>query len=171
MIPVVRRFLAPYRGPVAVVLVLLFIGAIGTLYLPELNAEIINEGVAKGDTDAVLRIGAVMLGVSFLLMVAAGIAAWFSALVAMGFGRDVRSAVFRAIEGFGRPELDRFGTASLITRTTNDVQQVQQVVLMALAMMISAPILVIGGLIMALRQDIPLSGILDRKSTRLNSSH
>lgn len=160
MIPVLRRYLRPYHRQIAFVVALVALGAVGTLYLPELNAEIINEGVAKGDTDAVLRIGGVMLVVSLLLMVAAGIAAWYSALVAMGFGRDLRSAIFRTIETFGRPELDRFTTASLITRTTNDVQQVQQLVLTALAMMISAPILTAGGLVMALRQDIPLSGIL-----------
>ena len=100
MIRVIRRFLRPYRSELLLVIVLLFVQAIGNLYLPELNAEIINEGVAKGDTDAVLRIGAVMLGVSFLLMVAAGIAAWFSALVAMGFALIFKaSGVFNFAQG------------------------------------------------------------------------
>ncbi len=134
--------------------------AVGTLYLPELNAEIINDGVVTGDTDVILRTGAVMLAVSLALMAAAIVAVYYSARVAMGFGRDVRSAIFRSVESFSQADINRFGTATLITRNTNDVQQVQQVLLMALTMMITAPILLIGGLIMALRQDVPLSGVL-----------
>ena len=141
-------------------MVLLLIQAIANLYLPALNADIINNGVAKGDTDYILATGGFMLVVTFALMVAAIVGVYFSARIAMGFGRDVRSAIFRKVETFSQVEVNRFGTASLITRNTNDVQQVQHVVLMALNMMISAPILTVGGLIMALRQDVPLSGIL-----------
>ena len=141
-------------------MVLLLIQAIANLYLPALNADIINNGVAKGDTDYILATGGFMLVVTFALMIAAIVGVYFSARIAMGFGRDVRSAIFRKVETFSQVEVNRFGTASLITRNTNDVQQVQHVVLMALNMMISAPILTVGGLIMALRQDVPLSGIL-----------
>ena len=139
---------------------LLVIQALATLYLPELNGEIINEGVAKGDTDVILSIGALMLGVSAVVVVASIIAVYFGSRTGMAFGRDVRGAIFRQVESFSRAELDTFGTPSLITRNTNDVQQVQMVVLMGLNMMIIAPILAVGGVIMALRQDIPLSGIL-----------
>ncbi len=160
MIHILRTWLRPYTWPIALVMVLLLIQAIANLYLPALNADIINNGVAKGDTDYILATGGFMLVVTFALMVAAIVGVYFSARIAMGFGRDVRSAIFRKVETFSQVEVNRFGTASLITRNTNDVQQVQHVVLMALNMMISAPILTVGGLIMALRQDVPLSGIL-----------
>jgi ATP-binding cassette subfamily B protein len=160
VIAILRRYLPRYRRSLALVIVLLFVGAMGTLYLPELNAEIINNGVVTGDTDYILRNGAIMLGVSLVLMVAAIVGVYYSARIAMGFGRDVRGAIFRSIESFSQADINRFGTATLITRNTNDVQQVQQVVLMALTMMITAPILTVGGLIMALRQDVPLSGVL-----------
>ncbi len=160
MIAIFRRYLAPYRWPILLVMALLLVQAIANLYLPELNAEIINSGVAKGDTDYILRTGGFMLVVTFALMIASIISVFFSARIAMGFGRDVRSAIFRAVESFSQVEVNHFGAASLITRNTNDVQQVQQVVLLALNMMISAPILTIGGVIMALRQDVPLTGIL-----------
>jgi len=160
MIPILRRYLRPYSLPIALVLVLLLVQAIANLYLPELNADIINNGVAKGDTDYILQTGGYMLVVTFVLMIASFIAVYFSAKVAMGFGRDVRSSIFRKVETFSQVEVNHFGAASLITRNTNDVQQVQQVVLMALTMMISAPILAIGGVIMAYRQDGPLTAIL-----------
>ena len=160
MIQILRTWLRPYAGTIAFVMVLLLIQAIANLYLPELNADIINNGVAKGDTDYILRTGGFMLIVTFALMIAAIIGVYFSARIAMGFGRDVRSAIFRKVETFSQVEVNHFGAASLITRNTNDVTQVQQVVLLALNMMISAPILTVGGVIMALRQDVPLTGIL-----------
>ncbi|MEO5964298.1 MAG: ABC transporter transmembrane domain-containing protein, partial [Candidatus Limnocylindrales bacterium] len=160
MIAILRRYLPPYRWPIVLVLILLLVQAIANLYLPELNADIINNGVAKGDTDYILRTGGFMLGVTFALMIAAIIAVYFSARVAMGFGRDLRSSIFRKVETFSQVEVNQFGTASLITRNTNDVQQIQQVVLMALNMLITAPIITVGGVIMALRQDVPLTGIL-----------
>jgi ATP-binding cassette subfamily B multidrug efflux pump len=160
VIALFRTYLPRYRVPIAFVLVLLLVQAITNLYLPELNADIINNGVATGDTDYILQTGALMLVVTFLLMVASIIAVYWSARVSMGFGRDVRGGIFRKVETFSQVEVNHFGAASLITRNTNDVQQVQQVVLMGLNMMISAPIMMIGGLIMALRQDIPLTGIL-----------
>ncbi len=160
MTAVLRRYLAPYKVPMAIVMVLLLVQAIANLYLPELNADIINNGVSKGDTDYIGRTGGFMLVVTFALMIAAMVSVFLSAKIAMGFGRDVRSGLFRKVETFSQVEVNHFGAASLITRNTNDVTQVQQVVLLGLNMMISAPMMVIGGLIMALRQDVPLSGIL-----------
>ena len=160
MIRILRDYLAPYRWPIALVLALLLVQAIANLYLPELNADIINNGVAKGDTDYIVRTGGFMLVVTFALGIAAIVGVYWAARISMGFGRDLRTALFRKVETFSSVEVNRFGAASLITRNTNDVQQVQQVVLLALNVMISAPILTVGGVIMALRQDVPLSGLL-----------
>ncbi len=160
MIRLLAAYLRPYRRALTLVVALLFVQAIATLYLPELNADIINNGIAKGDTGYILSTGALMLGISLIVVVASIIAVYWGSKTGMAFGRDVRSAIFRKVESFSRAELDTFGTPSLITRNTNDVQQVQMIVLMGLNMMIIAPILAIGGVIMALRQDIPLSGIL-----------
>jgi ATP-binding cassette, subfamily B, multidrug efflux pump len=160
MIALLRTYLRPYAGRIGLVIVLLLIGAIGNLTLPDLNANIIDNGIARGDTDYILRVGALMLGVTGLLGIAAILAVYWGAQVSMGFGRDVRSAIFGKVESFSQVEVNRFGPASLITRNTNDVQQVQTLVFMALTMMISAPILIVGGIIMALRTDVPLSGLL-----------
>lgn len=152
--------LRPYWREVLLVVGLLFVQALTNLYLPELNADIINNGVVKGDTDYILRTGGTMLAVTVLLGIASIVAVCWAAKVAMSFGRDLRSAIFRKVVAFSQREVNHFGTASLITRNTNDVQQVQTVVLMAMTVMVSAPIMIVGGLIMALRQDVPLSGIL-----------
>ena len=160
MIDLFRQYLPTYRWPLVLVLILLSIQAIANLFLPELNADIINNGVVKGDIGYILRTGGFMLIVTGILGVAAVIGVYWSAKVSMAFGRDVRSGIFRKVETFSQVEVNTFGAASLITRNTNDVQQVQQVLLLALTQMISAPILVIGGLFMALRQDVPLSGVL-----------
>ena len=160
MIALLRTYLAPYSRPIVFVLALLLVQAIANLYLPELNADIINKGVATGDTDYIVRTGGFMLAVTLALGIAAIIGVYWAARISMAFGRDVRTAIFTKVETFSQVEVNRFGAASLITRNTNDVQQVQQVVLLALNVMISAPILTIGGVIMALRQDVPLSGLL-----------
>ena len=160
MISLLRTYLAPYRRPIALVLFLLLAQALTNLYLPELFADIINNGVTKGDPDYIIRIGALMLAVTGILGITSIIGVYFSARIAMGFGRDLRAAIFRSVESFSQVEVNRFGPASLITRNTNDVQQIQQLVLLALNIMISAPILTVGGVIMALRQDVPLSGLL-----------
>ena len=160
MIDLFRQYLPTYRWPLVLVLILLSIQALANLFLPELNADIINNGVVKGDINYILRTGGFMLLVTGILGIAAVIGVYWSAKVSMAFGRDVRSGIFRKVETFSQVEVNTFGAASLITRNTNDVQQVQQVLLLALTQMISAPILVIGGLIMALRQDVPLSGVL-----------
>ncbi len=160
MIRLLARFLRPYARPLVLVVALLFVQSLANLYLPELNAEIINNGVARGDTDYILRTGAVMLGVTVVLGIVSIVAVYWAARVAMGFGRDLRGAIFRQVEAFSQVEVNHFGAASLITRNTNDVQQVQTVVLMGLTVMVTAPIMLVGGLVMALRQDVPLSGIL-----------
>jgi ATP-binding cassette subfamily B protein len=160
MIGLLATYLRPYRRPLLLVIALLLVQAIGNLYLPDLNADIINNGVVKGDTDYILRTGGLMLAVTALLGVAAIIGVYWGARVAMGFGRDVRSAIFTKVETFSQVEVNKFGPASLITRNTNDVQQVQLVVFMGLTVLISAPILIVGGVIMALRTDVPLSGLL-----------
>jgi ATP-binding cassette, subfamily B, multidrug efflux pump len=160
VIGLLRTYLRPYTTGLVIVMALLLVQAIGNLYLPDLNADIINKGVAAGDNDYILRTGAVMLLVTGLLGVAAVAGVYGGARIAMGFGRDLRSAIFAKVETFSQVEVNHFGPASLITRNTNDVQQVQLVVFIALTVMISAPILIVGGVIMALRTDVPLSGLL-----------
>ncbi len=160
MITLLRRSLGPYKWPVLVVLILLLGQSLGNLYLPELQADIINNGVLQGDTNYIVRTGGFMLLVTFGLMLGSYAMVFFAARTAMGLGRDIRAGIFRAVETFSQVEVNHFGAASLITRNTNDVQQVQQVVLMIMVMMLSAPMMIIGGVIMALRQDVPLTGIL-----------
>ena len=160
MIRLLRTYLRPYAAQLGVVLVLLLVGAIGNLYLPDLNGDIINNGVVKGDTDYIVRVGAFMLLITVIVGLAAIASVYLSSLIANAFARDVRSAVFSTVETFGQVEVNQFGPASLITRNTNDVQQVQQLVFVALTVVVSAPILIVGGIFMALRTDVPLSGLL-----------
>ena len=160
MIGLMRTYLRPYTLQLLLVMGLLLVQAIGNLYLPNLNADIINNGIARGDNDYIVRTGGLMLLVTGLLGIAAVIGVYWGARVAMGFGRDVRTAIFSKVETFSQVEVNHFGPASLITRNTNDVQQVQLVVFMGLTILISAPILIVGGVIMALRTDVPLSGLL-----------
>ena len=160
MIRLLKTYLSPYRWQLAVVMLLLLLQAIANLFLPALNADIINDGVAKGDIGYVIRIGGFMLAVTAVMGITAVLGVYLGSKTSMAFGRDVRAAIFRKVETFSQTEINLFGTASLITRNTNDVQQVQQVIMMALNMMILAPIMAIGGVIMALRSDVPLSGIL-----------
>jgi ATP-binding cassette, subfamily B, multidrug efflux pump len=160
VIGLLRTYLRPYRAPIAITLVLLLIVAIGNLYLPDLNADIIDNGIVTGDTDYILRVGALMLVVTAILGVASVAAVYVGARVAMGFGRDVRRAVFSTVETFSQVEVNRFGPPSLITRNTNDVQQVQTVVFMGLTVIVSAPILIVGGIFMAVRTDPVLSALL-----------
>src|SRR5665648_868151 len=160
MIRLLRERLKPYWRQILVVLVLLLVQAIANLYLPTLNADIINNGVLTGDTAYILKTGGLMLLVTLVFVAAAVVAVYWGSKVAMAFGRDVRGALFRRVESFSQAEVNHFGTPSLITRTTNDVQQVQMVVLMMLNVVISAPIMAIGGIIMALRLDVPLSAVI-----------
>ncbi len=160
MIRLLRQGLRPYGRQIAVVIALLLVQAIANLYLPTLNADIINNGVTQGDTHYIMVAGAVMLGVTLLLAVASVIAVYFGAKTSMGFGRDTRGKLFRQVQRFSLAELNRFGAPSLITRTTNDVQQVQMVLLMMLTVMILAPIMCVGGIIMALRLNVPLTLVI-----------
>lgn len=160
MIPLLRTYLRPYRRQLLLVIVMLLVQALAQLYLPALNADIIDQGIARGDDQHILQVGAVMLLVTAVMAMAAVLAVYWGARAAMGFGRDVRAAVFRTVETFAQVEVNRFGAASLITRNTNDVHQVQQVVFMGVTVMITAPIMIVGGIIMAFREDGPLSGLL-----------
>ncbi len=151
------KYLRPYRKQLVLVVALLLVQAVSNLYLPDLNADIINNGIAKGDTDYILRTGGFMLLVTLLLAGCSVISVYWGSKTAMSFGRDLRSDIFRKVQTFSQAEVDQFGTPSLITRNTNDVQHVQMAVLMSLNIMISAPVMCVGGIIMALRQDVPLS--------------
>jgi ATP-binding cassette subfamily B protein len=160
LIRLLRRHLPPYSRPVTIVTILLLVQSIANLYLPNLNADIINNGVTQGDTDYIWRVGALMLGVTLLLGVLSVIGVYFASRASMGVGRDIRGAVFERVQRFSAREMNRFGTASLITRNTNDVQQVQLFLQIALTILVSAPIMAIGGVIMAVREDATLSSLL-----------
>lgn len=157
LIGLLKTYLRPYRKSVGFVLLLLLIQAIANLYLPNLNADLINNGVAKGDVSYIWKVGGIMLGASALIMLASILLAYLSAKVAMAFGRDLRKGVFTAVETFSARELNQFGAPSLITRNTNDVQQVQMVLFMGLTMMVAAPITGIGAAFMAIRTNARLS--------------
>jgi ATP-binding cassette subfamily B protein len=160
LIRLLRAHLRAYRRPLAAVVALQFFGTIASLYLPSLNADIIDQGVARGDTGHIVRVGGWMLLVS-LVQIACSIAAvYLGARTAMGFGRDVRAAVFDRVNSFSAREVARFGAPSLITRNTNDVQQVQMLVMMSCSMLVAAPIMSIGGVVMALREDVGLSWLM-----------
>ncbi|GAA1902678.1 ABC transporter ATP-binding protein [Lapillicoccus jejuensis] len=160
LVRLVRRHVAPYRSTLLVVVVLQLVGTIASLYLPSLNADIIDNGVARGDTGYIFRIGGWMLGVSILQILATVLAAYLSARTAMSVGRDLRGAIFHRVVGFSAQEVSGFGAPTLISRNTNDVTQVQMVLFMALAFMVSAPIMMVGGIVMALREDVGLSWLV-----------
>ncbi|MYV67157.1 ATP-binding cassette domain-containing protein [Streptomyces sp. SID2131] len=160
LIRLLRTHLRPYRKPIALLVLLQFLQTCASLYLPTLNADIIDNGVVHGDTGYILRFGALMVGVSVVQVVCNVGAVYYGARTASALGRDVRGAVFDRVQSFSARELGHFGAPSLITRTTNDVQQVQTLVLMAFTLMVSAPIMCVGGIVMALGQDVPLSGVL-----------
>ena len=157
---ILKRYLRPYRAQVYLILLMLLVQAIASLYLPNLNADLINNGIAKGSVGYIWHIGEIMLASSALVLGASIWLAFLAARVAMAFGRDLRSAVFVAVEGFSALELNKFGAPSLITRNTNDVQQVQLVLFMGFTMMIGAPITGIGAIVMALRSNLKLSSLL-----------
>ncbi|GAB3653855.1 ABC transporter ATP-binding protein [Glycomyces tarimensis] len=160
LIRLLRDYLRPHRRALALAVVFQLVQTLAMLYLPTLNADLVDHGVVVGDTDYVLSHGAIMLGVTFLQVVAAGLAVFFGARVAMALGRDLREAVFGRVQRFANREFDRFGAPSLITRTTNDVQQIQVLLLMTLTMLLAAPVMGVGGLVLALGQDVPLSATL-----------
>ncbi len=160
LVEILRRYLAPFQREIAIVIVLQLIGTIAALALPSLNADIIDKGVITGDTGYIMRLGAWMLAVSLVQVAATITAVYFGARAAMAFGRDVRSALFRRVISFSSREMARFGAPSLLTRNTNDVQQVQMLVLTTFTMLITAPIMMVGGVFMALREDVGLSWLI-----------
>jgi ATP-binding cassette subfamily B protein len=160
LIRLLRTFLRPYRRAITAVAVLQLVQTLATLYLPTLNADIIDNGVITGDTHYILRTGGIMLVVSLVQIVCAIGAVYFGAKTAMALGRDIRRGVFARVQAFSAREVGRFGTPSLITRTTNDVQQVQMLAVMTFTLLVSAPIMAIGGVILAINQDVPLSSLL-----------
>lgn len=160
LLALVRRYVQPYRGLLAVVAGLQVISTLASLYLPTVNAAIIDEGVAVGDTSRIVHLGLVMLGVTALQVVCAVGAVFFGSRASMGFGRDLRAGMFSHVLGFSAVETARFGTPTLLTRTTNDVAQIQLLVQMTSTMLITAPIMGVGGIAMAIHQDAGLSWLL-----------
>ncbi|HEY7107226.1 MAG TPA: ABC transporter ATP-binding protein [Acidimicrobiia bacterium] len=160
MLRLIRTYLFPYRKLLLLVLVFQTVQTILTLLIPTINADIINKGVITGDTGYVYRVGALMLGVTLVQVVFAVIAIYFGSKAAMAFGRDVRGGVFRRVTSFSTSDVNRFGPSSLITRITNDVQQTQLLVAMICTLFIAAPIMIVGGLFFAIREDGTLSLIL-----------
>ncbi|MFT0847768.1 ABC transporter ATP-binding protein [Actinomycetaceae bacterium L2_0104] len=156
----IRRYSRPYMGLIAVAVVLQLASTLATLYLPSLNAKIIDRGVTLGDTDYIWRTGGIMLAVAFAQVITAIAAVWCGSKAAMGVGRDMRAGVYRKVDSFSIEEVSTFGAPTLITRATNDVQQVQMVVLMALNFMVMVPIMSIGGIIMAVQEDAGLSWLV-----------
>lgn len=154
------QYLRPHRRLLIAVVIFQLAQSIASLYLPTLNADIIDEGVAKGDTGYILGTGSLMLLITLLQIACSITAVYFGAKAAMGLGRDLRGAIFTRVGEFSEQEVTRFGAPSLITRSTNDVQQVQQLVLMSCTLMVAAPMLSIGGVIMAVRQDAQLSWLI-----------
>ncbi len=160
LIRLLRTYLAPYKAWLVAIVALQFVTTLGMLYLPSLNADIIDRGVITGDTDYIWRVGAVMLAVSLVQILCQVAAVWFSAHTAMAVGRDLRADVFGRVTTYSAREVNRFGAPSLITRGTNDVQQVQMLALMTCTMAVSVPIMMVGGVVMAMRQDLGLSWLL-----------
>jgi ATP-binding cassette subfamily B protein len=160
LVKLLRSHLRPYRSTLWVIVVLQLVQTIAMLYLPTLNADIVDNGLIKGDMPYIVRIGAIMLAVTLAQIAGSIGAVYFGARTAMAIGRDIRAAVFHQVQDFSAREVGQFGTPSLITRTTNDVQQIQMLVLMTLTLMVSAPIMCVGGIILALNLDVPLSSLL-----------
>ena len=160
LLKLVAKHSKPYVGWIVAVLILQLATTIATLYLPSLNAKIIDVGVRNGDVDYIWRTGGIMLAVAFVQVITAVAAVKFGAQTAMAIGRDMRRDVFKKVTSFSAQDVNQFGAATLITRATNDVQQVQMLVLMGLNFMISAPIMCIGGIIMAQREDPGLSWLV-----------
>ena len=160
LLRLLRTHLAPYKPWLAAIVVLQFTATVAMLYLPSLNADIIDQGVAVGDTDYILRTGMVMLGVSLLQILCSVVAVACASRTAMSFGRDVRAAVFHRVGAFSGREVAQFGAPSLITRNTNDVQQVQMLALLTCSLAVQVPIMMVGGIVMAMREDLGLSWLL-----------
>ncbi|MCX2730716.1 ABC transporter ATP-binding protein [Saccharopolyspora sp. NFXS83] len=160
LLRLLRAHLRPYALPIIALVVLQLVQTVATLYLPALNADIIDNGVLTGDQGHILRVGGVMLVVAAVQLICAIGAVGFGARTATALGRDLRASVFDQVQSFSAREVGRFGAPSLITRTTNDVQQIQMLVLVTFTLMITAPIMCVGGIVLALDQDAVLSGLL-----------
>lgn len=160
LLQLLKKGLAPYGGWLVAIVVFQFIGTLAMLYLPSLNADIIDEGVSKGDTAFIIQTGSYMLLISLVQIVCAVVAVYYGARVAMRFGFDLRRRLFANVGSFSSSEINHFGAPSLITRATNDVQQVQMLVLTTATMMVSAPIMMLGGILMAMQEDFGLSWLL-----------
>jgi ATP-binding cassette subfamily B multidrug efflux pump len=160
LIRLLREYLRPYKKPLSLVLLLQLAQTLATLYLPTLNADIIDKGVIPHDTHYILSTGGFMLAITLVQIACAVGAVYFGAQVAMALGRDVRHSLFSRVQRFSDREVNHFGTPTLITRTTNDVQQVQMLAIMTFTLLLSAPIMCIGGIILALHQDVKLSSLL-----------
>ncbi|MFJ1805104.1 MULTISPECIES: ABC transporter ATP-binding protein [unclassified Streptomyces] len=160
LIRLLRTYLRPYKKPIALLVALQFLQTCATLYLPTLNAHIIDQGVVEGDTGYILSFGGVMIGISLAQVVCNIGAVYYGARTASALGRDLRKAVFDRVQSFSAREVGHFGAPSLITRTTNDVQQIQMLALMTFTLMVSAPIMCVGGVVLALGLDVPLSAVL-----------
>ncbi|WP_066639066.1 ABC transporter ATP-binding protein [Serinicoccus hydrothermalis] len=160
LVRLLRRQLRPYLPLVVAVMLLQLLATAASLYLPALNADIIDQGIVQTDLPYIWRVGAIMLGVSAVQALAQIGATWAAARTAMGVGRDTRAGLFEHVLSFSSRELGEFGAPSLITRSTNDVQQVQQVTFMSLVMLVAAPITAVGGVVMAVRQDVGLSPLI-----------
>ncbi|HEY0253469.1 MAG TPA: ABC transporter ATP-binding protein [Kofleriaceae bacterium] len=155
-----KKYLAPYKGQILAIVVLQIFGTGSSLFLPSINGDIIDHGVATGDTHYILTHGGIMLAIAGFQILCSVAAVMFGARVAMAYGRDLRSAIFHHVGLLSAREVGKVGAPSLITRTTNDVQQVQMLVLMSATMMVMAPIMCIGGIVMSVREDITLSRLL-----------
>ncbi|GAB3666707.1 ABC transporter ATP-binding protein [Actinocorallia lasiicapitis] len=160
LIRLLRAHLGPYRRDIWLVVLFQLVQTLAALFLPTLNADIIDDGVVQGDIGRILWLGGVMLLVALVQIVSQGGAVYYGSRTAMALGRDIRASIFHRVQSFSAREVGRFGTPSLITRTTNDVQQVQMLVLMTFTMMVAAPIMMVGSIVMALRLDVPMTGIL-----------
>jgi ATP-binding cassette subfamily B multidrug efflux pump len=160
LIRLLRVHLRPYRNTIMLIVLFQFLQTLATLYLPTLNADIIDKGVITGDTGYIMKIGAGMLGITVLQIAAQIVAVYFGARTAMAVGRDIRGAIFSRVQEFSAREVGQFGAPSLITRTTNDVQQVQMLVLLTFTLLVSAPIMCVGGIVLALNQNVPLSSLI-----------
>ena len=160
LLRLLRKYLRPYKREMLIVVVLQLVGTIASLSLPALNADIIDNGVVRGDTAYIVRTGGLMLAVSLVQAASSITAVFFGARTAMALGRDVRSATFHRVMEFSSREMARLGAPSLLTRNTNDVQQIQMLVLMSFTMLITAPIMMVGGVVMALREDVGLSWLV-----------
>jgi ATP-binding cassette, subfamily B, multidrug efflux pump len=160
LIKLLRAYLRPYSKPLLLVVAFQFVGTMASLYLPSLNADIIDKGIAAGDTGYIVRTGGWMLAVTIVQMACSIVAVYFGARTAMSFGRDVRGAIFHRVGMFSAREVNHFGAPSLITRSTNDTQQVQMLVVLSCTLLVTAPITAVGGVILALREDVGLSWLM-----------